>query len=159
MPLPPTVAICHVQETRANYVEGPTDSICIIILELSQLLPLLLVAEEAALLLLDPPLPLSPVASLVHGTTLDAICKLFSNPFMNPKDLRPLSNRDNVHGRIFSDEIPDNANMTVETCVELCNSSNFTVAGIEFAVQCCQCFSQHESRSLILYLLQSVGTR
>lgn len=50
-----------------------------------------------------------------------------------------LSTRDNLNGRVLSDEIPDNANMTVETCVEICNAANFTVAGIEFAVQCCWC--------------------
>ncbi|KAF8577851.1 copper radical oxidase [Ramaria rubella] len=43
---------------------------------------------------------------------------------------------DDAFGRVLSDELPDNANTTVELCVETCSAANFTVAGIEFAVQC-----------------------
>ncbi|EKM51417.1 uncharacterized protein PHACADRAFT_263528, partial [Phanerochaete carnosa HHB-10118-sp] len=43
---------------------------------------------------------------------------------------------DNAFGRIFTTEIPDNQNLTVETCVSTCNGQNFTLAGMEFAVQC-----------------------
>lgn len=45
--------------------------------------------------------------------------------------------RDDAHGRVLSDEIPDSVNMTVELCVGLCNTANFTLAGLEFGVQCC----------------------
>lgn len=44
---------------------------------------------------------------------------------------------DNAFGRVLSDEIPDNANLTVEECVSTCDSANFTIAGMEFSVQCC----------------------
>ncbi|GJE95267.1 copper radical oxidase [Phanerochaete sordida] len=43
---------------------------------------------------------------------------------------------DNAFGRIFQTELPDNQNLTVESCVASCNSQNFTLAGMEFSVQC-----------------------
>ncbi|TFY75770.1 hypothetical protein EWM64_g8241 [Hericium alpestre] len=43
---------------------------------------------------------------------------------------------DNASGRVFSDQLPDNANTTVQSCVNACIGLNFTVAGIEFADQC-----------------------
>ncbi|GJJ13871.1 hypothetical protein Clacol_008128 [Clathrus columnatus] len=43
---------------------------------------------------------------------------------------------DNAFGRVLVDEIPDNANLTVEECVSTCAAANFTIAGLEFAVQC-----------------------
>ncbi|KAJ3826706.1 hypothetical protein F5880DRAFT_1628591 [Lentinula raphanica] len=43
---------------------------------------------------------------------------------------------DNAFGRVFEFEQPDNPNTTVEECVNLCASQNFTVAGIEFSDQC-----------------------
>ncbi|KAJ3775846.1 hypothetical protein FB446DRAFT_723514 [Lentinula raphanica] len=43
---------------------------------------------------------------------------------------------DNAFGRVFEFEQPDNPNTTVEECVNLCASQNFTVAGIEFSVFC-----------------------
>ncbi|KAI0052846.1 copper radical oxidase [Auriscalpium vulgare] len=43
---------------------------------------------------------------------------------------------DNAFGRIFSTELPDNQNVTVESCVQSCASQNFTLAGLEFSVQC-----------------------
>lgn len=47
---------------------------------------------------------------------------------------------DDAFGRVLADELPDNANLTVEDCVNSCNAANFTVAGMEFAVQCCMLF-------------------
>ena len=40
---------------------------------------------------------------------------------------------DNAFGRIFQTELPDNQNLTVESCVASCNSQNFTLAGMEFS--------------------------
>ena len=39
---------------------------------------------------------------------------------------------DNAFGRIFNTELPDNQNLTVESCVNSCNGQNLTVAGMEF---------------------------
>ena len=46
--------------------------------------------------------------------------------------------RDNANGRILGNELPDNSNVTVEDCIASCSASNFTLAGLEFSVQCCK---------------------
>jgi hypothetical protein len=46
--------------------------------------------------------------------------------------------RDNAHGRILNTEQPDDANLTVESCIAFCQSGNFSLAGMEFGVQCCE---------------------
>jgi len=43
---------------------------------------------------------------------------------------------DNVNGRIMGNEQPDNQALTVESCVNTCIGLGFTVAGIEYGVQC-----------------------
>ncbi|KAJ7262498.1 hypothetical protein C8J57DRAFT_1436432 [Mycena rebaudengoi] len=44
---------------------------------------------------------------------------------------------DNAHGRILAHpQTPDNAQLTMELCVGLCNSQNFTIAAAEFSVIC-----------------------
>ncbi|KAI0315679.1 copper radical oxidase [Amylostereum chailletii] len=43
---------------------------------------------------------------------------------------------DNAHGRILTTELPDNQNLTVEDCINSCSGQNFTLAGLEFGVQC-----------------------
>ena len=43
---------------------------------------------------------------------------------------------DNLNGRIFLNEFPDNSSLTVEGCIEMCHSQNFTLAGTEWSVQC-----------------------
>lgn len=40
---------------------------------------------------------------------------------------------DGAFGRVMATELPDNQNLTVESCVNSCNSQNFTLAGLEFA--------------------------
>jgi hypothetical protein len=35
-------------------------------------------------------------------------------------------------------ELPDNQNLTVESCIDSCIAQNFTAAGLEFSVQCCK---------------------
>ncbi len=42
-------------------------------------------------------------------------------------------NRDGAFGRVISDELPDNQNLTIGSCIQSCDSQNFTLAGIEFA--------------------------
>jgi len=46
--------------------------------------------------------------------------------------------RDNAHGRVFQTEIPDNQTLTVEGCIASCSSQNFSLAGLEYSVQCCK---------------------
>lgn len=45
--------------------------------------------------------------------------------------------RDNAHGRVFQTELPDNSALTVESCIASCSSQGFTLAGLEYSVQCC----------------------
>jgi hypothetical protein len=47
-----------------------------------------------------------------------------------------LSFSDNQNGRVLTTELPDNPNVTVEACIASCQSQNFTVAGLEWSVQC-----------------------
>ncbi|KAJ7280578.1 hypothetical protein C8J57DRAFT_1711667 [Mycena rebaudengoi] len=43
---------------------------------------------------------------------------------------------DNAHGRILANEQPDNTNLTMELCVDICAAQNFTIAAGEFSRQC-----------------------
>ncbi|PIL32445.1 hypothetical protein GSI_05147 [Ganoderma sinense ZZ0214-1] len=43
---------------------------------------------------------------------------------------------DNANGRIMGTQNPDDQGLTVESCVTSCHSQNFTLAGMEFGVQC-----------------------
>jgi hypothetical protein len=45
--------------------------------------------------------------------------------------------RDNAHGRVFQTELPDNQTLTVQGCIASCSSKNFSLAGLEYSVQCC----------------------
>ena len=45
---------------------------------------------------------------------------------------------DQVNGRILITEEPDNDTLTIESCIAFCASQNFTLAGAEFGVQCCE---------------------
>lgn len=47
--------------------------------------------------------------------------------------------RDNAYGRVMSNELPDNQNLTVESCIANCTAENYTLAGLEYSVQCCKC--------------------
>ncbi|RMD45067.1 hypothetical protein DV735_g193, partial [Chaetothyriales sp. CBS 134920] len=42
---------------------------------------------------------------------------------------------DNTYGRILTQQ-PDNANLTIETCVETCVGLDNTIAGLEYSTQC-----------------------
>ena len=44
---------------------------------------------------------------------------------------------DNANGRVLGNE-QDNSAMTVESCISYCSASNFTLAAIEYGVQCCE---------------------
>ncbi|KAH9958446.1 copper radical oxidase [Russula dissimulans] len=43
---------------------------------------------------------------------------------------------DNAHGRIFQTKLPDNQALTVKNCIASCSSQGFTLAGLEYSVQC-----------------------
>ncbi|KAH9896068.1 hypothetical protein C8Q73DRAFT_463729 [Cubamyces lactineus] len=43
---------------------------------------------------------------------------------------------DNAFGRIMSSQLPDNQNVTVQSCIASCEAQNFTLAGLEYSVQC-----------------------
>jgi len=43
---------------------------------------------------------------------------------------------DNLDGRIMGNQQPDNAELTAESCVNTCIGLGFTVAGMEYGVQC-----------------------
>jgi len=38
---------------------------------------------------------------------------------------------------ILQTELPDNQTLTVESCIASCSSQGFTLAGLEYSVQCC----------------------
>jgi hypothetical protein len=43
---------------------------------------------------------------------------------------------DGVNGRILNHQQPDNQQLTQESCVALCAAAGYTIAGVEYAVQC-----------------------
>ena len=43
---------------------------------------------------------------------------------------------DQVNGRIMMNEQPDNQKLTIESCVQLCSGMGYSVAGLEYSVQC-----------------------
>lgn len=53
--------------------------------------------------------------------------------------------RDNAHGRVFQTELPDNQMLTVQGCIALCSSENFSLAGLEYSVQCCTFYRRRRS--------------
>ncbi|TBU26664.1 hypothetical protein BD311DRAFT_666990 [Dichomitus squalens] len=65
------------------------------------------------------PVLVNPVTSGLPGTWTYAACYV-----------------DNANGRVFANQNPDDQNLTVESCVASCASQNFTLAGLEFGVQC-----------------------
>ncbi|THG96906.1 hypothetical protein EW026_g5007 [Hermanssonia centrifuga] len=56
--------------------------------------------------------------------------------YMAMKALTILAYCDNANGRVFTTEIPDNTAVTVESCISTCSSQGFTLAGLEYSVQC-----------------------
>ena len=72
------------------------------------------------------------------GRTTLAGCKLALFDMGNIQQLikREIP-RDNAHGRVFQTELPDNQMLTVQGCIALCSSENFSLAGLEYSVQCC----------------------
>src|ERR1700722_2046563 len=84
----------------------------------------------------------SPKDSQLPGLTSHATCE--------PRSCQQQSFRlkdsfsDNAYGRIFANENPDDSGLTVESCIASCQSQNYTVAGLEYSVQCCGfCSYQH----------------
>lgn len=43
---------------------------------------------------------------------------------------------DNVNGRVFPKQLDDNPTLTTAGCTAACSALNYTVAGIEWSVQC-----------------------
>jgi len=46
---------------------------------------------------------------------------------------------DNVNGRVFPKLLDDNASLTTVSCIGSCSALNYTIAGLEFSVQCMVC--------------------
>jgi hypothetical protein len=49
---------------------------------------------------------------------------------------------DEQDGRILAVSEPDDASLTVESCVATCVAAGYSVAGMEYYTQCCRCSSQ-----------------
>jgi hypothetical protein len=43
---------------------------------------------------------------------------------------------DGVNGRILNDQLPDNQALTVQSCIAGCATAGYTIAGMEYSVQC-----------------------
>lgn len=43
---------------------------------------------------------------------------------------------DGANGRILSNQQPDNQDLTQQSCVETCANAGYTIAGMEYSVQC-----------------------
>jgi hypothetical protein len=43
---------------------------------------------------------------------------------------------DGVNGRILNDQLPDNQALTVQSCIGACAAAGYTIAGMEYSVQC-----------------------
>jgi hypothetical protein len=43
---------------------------------------------------------------------------------------------DNLDGRVLTTQLPDNSSVTVEGCIATCQGQGFTLAGLEWSVQC-----------------------
>ena len=48
---------------------------------------------------------------------------------------------DNANGRIFPKQFDDNPTLTTAGCVAACSGLGYTIAGIEWSVQCMVCFA------------------
>ncbi|THH31673.1 hypothetical protein EUX98_g2514 [Antrodiella citrinella] len=53
-----------------------------------------------------------------------------------PASNLPTPWHDGTNGRVFQTELPDNQNVTVESCIASCSAQNATLVGLEFSVQC-----------------------
>jgi hypothetical protein len=63
--------------------------------------------------------------------------------------IKPEILRDNAHGRVFQTEFPDNQMLTVQGCAALCSSKNFSLAGLEYSVQCCTFYRRSTDPPLV----------
>jgi hypothetical protein len=78
----------------------------------------------------------SPPVYPAHGNTAAAMCKLYC--LEDAGAATHFRDRDNAHGRVLSNQQPDNNAVTVESCIATCQGLGFALAGIEFSVQCCE---------------------
>ncbi|KAI0364868.1 galactose oxidase [Pilatotrama ljubarskyi] len=67
----------------------------------------------------NPPIDVSPVHEGLPSPWTYAACYV-----------------DNAFGRIMPTQLPDDQTMTVASCIAACKEQNFTLAGLEFSVQC-----------------------
>ena len=82
---------------------------------------------------------LSFLGSQLDGSTTPAGCKFFLPCCVLWRaGLKTEIFRDNAHGRIFQTELPDNQALTVQNCIASCSSQGFSIAGLEYSVQCCK---------------------
>ncbi len=70
--------------------------------------------------------------------------------FLNIKD------RDSTNGYGFQTELADNRSVSAESCVILCASQNFTLAGLQHDVQCCGFYRWSITLSGFKILLRSL---
>ena len=50
---------------------------------------------------------------------------------------------DNANGRVFPEVLDDNSSLTTAGCIESCSALNYTIAGLEWSVQCMVRFTRH----------------
>lgn len=48
---------------------------------------------------------------------------------------------DNANGRVFLKQFDDNSALTTLGCIESCSALSYTIAGLEWSVQCMVCFA------------------
>lgn len=77
-------------------------------------------------------LDLSPLACRPRGSTEHATCESFS--WISVLNLRfSIFHSDNAHGRVFANELPDNNQVTVQSCISSCSSQGYSLAGLEYS--------------------------
>jgi hypothetical protein len=83
------------------------------------------------------PVKVSPVKSGLPSPWTYASCYMLviANTSGDLLTLGPES--DNAHGRVLEYQNPDDDALTVENCISTCLKANFTLAGVEYATQCC----------------------
>ena len=130
-------AICSALATAPSFVEDQIGSTCTTIpAQIFQQLPLAEV-EEGVVVVVEPR-PFSQFFRAFQRTGLTKLvgCKyLFS---LMTSRLFSVNNRDNAFGRIGPVAIAGNPANTVELCINECISQGYTLAGMEYADECCE---------------------
>lgn len=135
----PPIVICHVMEIRPSIAGDRIDSI-------STTTPAQISLRSATLKALAEP-QVRPPSFLSHqdyqqvGTMLHATCTFVTTilEIMTVLILHFCS--DNQFGRVFQSGNLAGSDLTIESCIAICQGSNFTLAGTEFADECCKCYT------------------